>query len=61
MTKDIRSRPLSDKDRIAEEQTEHFTEDPAAGRKKHAETSDDISEGMPKAERETLKKETGTK
>jgi hypothetical protein len=61
MTKDIHSRPLSEKDRIAEEQTEQFTKDPAARRRKHAETSDDLSEGMPETERETLKKETGTK
>ncbi|MBN7785561.1 hypothetical protein JYP51_11545 [Ponticoccus gilvus] len=61
MTKDIHSRPLFEKDRIAEEQTDRFTDDPAAGRKKHPETSDDIAEGMPATDRETLKDETGTK
>lgn len=61
MTKDIHTRPLPEKDRVAEEQTDRFTDDHAAGREKTPETSDDVSKGMPKKDRETLKEETGTK
>lgn len=61
MTKDIHTRPLSEKDKIADKQTDRFTDDPAAGREKHARTSDDISKGMPEEDRKTLKEETDTK
>ncbi|GAA4223736.1 hypothetical protein GGQ68_004558 [Sagittula marina] len=60
MTKDLETRPMSEKDADAQDQTEKFTDHENVGDAKHAETSDDITEGMPKKDRETLKKTTQT-
>lgn len=45
---------------IAEDQTEKFIETGDTGREKTEETSDDISEGMPKTDRENIDKVTNT-
>ncbi|MCB1335069.1 MAG: hypothetical protein KDK26_15815 [Roseivivax sp.] len=55
MTDTITHKSLQEKDRIAEDQTEKFLETGDAGRVKTSDTSDDMSEGMPEDNRETLK------
>ncbi|AUC55107.1 MAG: hypothetical protein ACU0CC_16875 [Sagittula sp.] len=61
MTDTPKTRPLPEKDADEKAKTRKFTEHEDVGREKHAETSDDISEGMPEKDRETFKDETGTK
>ncbi|WP_121630014.1 hypothetical protein [Tropicibacter alexandrii] len=60
MADNIKSRPLSEREKIAEEQTEKFEQKDQVGRKKHPETHEDISEGMPEADQENLKDVTKT-
>ncbi|EBA08731.1 hypothetical protein [Sagittula stellata] len=61
MTDTPKTRPLPEKDADEKAKTRKFTEHDDVGREKNAETSDDMSKGMPAEDRETLKEETGTK
>ncbi|MEC7764217.1 MAG: hypothetical protein VX874_20105 [Pseudomonadota bacterium] len=60
MSDKVKPTDLEESAHAAEDQTEKFIETGDAGREKTEETSDDMSEGMPKTDRENIDKVTKT-